>query len=190
MTAEYLRMWCSACSGFPAHIRLNDSSLLCSLSSCEGSDPPSAESTLAPGLGYRGPTSAMISRHVRVRLFYIMDKKPVARGVSQTYHHAAVQVRGTGRFSVQCDVSYSGVHSDSLFISDGTMLDLSDDGWGICGQHPVQPGMILTLWLHHPDDEDAVIVDEVTVAWVRGQRFGTKSLRTGLSGGHQLLSRF
>lgn len=82
---------------------------------------------------------------------------------------------------VRCRVTYSGASAESLFISDGTMTDLSETGWGLRGKQPVHPGMILTLWVHHPDDEDFIMIDEVSVAWVKGNRFGVRSLRRGIA---------
>ncbi len=90
-------------------------------------------------------------------------------------------VRGAGRLSVQCPVTYSGASGESVFISEGTMIDLSESGWGLCGEQPVYPGMVLTLWVHHPDEEEPIMIDEVSVAWVSGNRFGVRSIRHSLS---------
>lgn len=108
-----------------------------------------------------------------------MKAKPSAKGRRSRFHHAAAgQIREAVRVPVKCHVSYSGVTDNAPFISEGTMTDLSGDGWGIRGEHPVQPGMVLTLWLYHPDNKESFLVDEVTVSWAKGHRFGLHSVRT------------
>jgi hypothetical protein len=91
------------------------------------------------------------------------------------YADVAKEVRRSERININCHLTYSGIVNDTLIIGEGTTIDLSKEGLGICGNQPVTPGMVLTLCLALPDNEGPLMIDEVRVVWTKENRFGVES---------------
>jgi Tfp pilus assembly protein PilZ len=73
-------------------------------------------------------------------------------------------------------------------MGDGTVVDLSEGGLGIRGNHPVKVGMELTMFLYLPDGNDPLFVLETNVAWVSGSLFGVEFKKLSLREGNRLQS--
>ena len=84
-------------------------------------------------------------------------------------------IRSFRRFPVQGRAFY--FHDRGRGI--GTIWNLSLNGWRLDGTLPVEPGMVLSLWILLPDNAPTLFVDRVTVRWSRGLEFGleTSSIR-------------
>ncbi|MEQ1656739.1 MAG: PilZ domain-containing protein [Nitrospira sp.] len=91
------------------------------------------------------------------------------------YADIAKEVRRSERININCHLTYSGILDDTLIIGEGSTIDLSQEGVGICGNQPVKTGMALTLCLALPDNEGPLMIDEVRVVWTKGNRFGVES---------------
>ena len=91
------------------------------------------------------------------------------------YADVAKEVRRSERINVNCHLTYSGFTGDILIVGEGTAIDLSAEGVGIFGNQPVEKGMRLTLCLALPDGDGPLMMDEVRVMWVKGERFGVES---------------
>jgi len=85
------------------------------------------------------------------------------------------EVRRSERININCHLTYSGIADDTLIIGEGTTIDLSKEGVGICGNQLVTPGILLTLCLALPDNEGPLMIDEVRVVWIADNRFGVES---------------
>jgi len=75
-------------------------------------------------------------------------------------------VRRHTRFPVR----WAMVYGCEGFLSEGTVLDVTQIGWRLAGAMPVQPGMRLTLQLWPEGKPDRMRV-EATVLWVKGCEF-------------------
>jgi hypothetical protein len=91
------------------------------------------------------------------------------------YADVAKVVRCSERVNVNCHLTYSGIVGDNLIVGEGRAIDLSAQGVGISGNQAVEKGMRLTLCLAIPDGKTPLMIDEVRVVWVHGERFGVKS---------------
>ncbi|MEQ1655386.1 MAG: PilZ domain-containing protein [Nitrospira sp.] len=91
------------------------------------------------------------------------------------YADVAKEVRRSERVNVNCHLTYSGIVGDKLIVGEGTAIDLSAQGVGISGNQVVEAGMRLTLCLALPDGKTPLMIDEVRVVWVNGDRFGVES---------------
>jgi hypothetical protein len=78
-----------------------------------------------------------------------------------------------------CYLTYSGLSGERVVVGEGSIIDLSADGFGVDGSREVQPGALLTLCLCLPDGDMPILIEEVRVAWVSGKRFGAQSLAIG-----------
>ncbi len=92
------------------------------------------------------------------------------------YADMAKEIRRSERINVNCHLTYSGIAGDTLIIGEGTAIDLSQEGVGISGSQSVETGMVLTLCLALPDNNEPLMIDEVRVVWVKGERFGVESI--------------
>ncbi|MGQ0809957.1 MAG: PilZ domain-containing protein [Nitrospiraceae bacterium] len=72
------------------------------------------------------------------------------------------------RFAVRCFLHYVG----ERFHAKGTVWNLSQNGWRVDGDQPVQSGSTLALCVYLPGQEKPVKVDQTRVSWSRGQEFG------------------
>ncbi len=88
-----------------------------------------------------------------------------------------MELRGCLRIPVQCQFSYSGTQSGEPIAGQGTVVNLSRDGWAIESQHAVHPGMNLSLRVHLPGHDKPVAVEQATVLWAKGGKFGLRSIR-------------
>jgi len=104
-------------------------------------------------------------------------------GTPKTSHSPAVtftdaqgELRCSPRVPVLCRLTYSGVSEGTLIVGEGGVVDLSQEGCGIQGNRSVRTGMLLTLCMYFIDSERPIILEEVRVVWVEGERFGVQSL--------------
>ena len=87
--------------------------------------------------------------------------------------------RRAQRVADPCYLTYSGVSGERVVVGEGSIIDLSAEGFGVDGSREVQPGALLTLCLCLPDGDMPILIEEVRVAWVGGKRFGVQSLAIG-----------
>ncbi len=90
-----------------------------------------------------------------------------------------VDQRRVHRTMEACYLTYSGICGGRVIVGEGSSLDLSAEGLGIEGSRNVVPGALLTLCVCLPDGKEPLVVEEVRVVWVRGKRFGVKSVAIG-----------
>jgi hypothetical protein len=75
------------------------------------------------------------------------------------------------RFPVQCSVTYH----DGPFQGQGTVWNLSMNGWKISGGVPLRVGQTCSLTVNLPNQE-SIFVAAAIVRWVRGQECGLETL--------------
>lgn len=113
------------------------------------------------------------------------------RNVRETvihYPHVSAERRHTARTPITFGLLYSGTSNMGDLIGDGTVVDVSRNGLGIHGNHPVRIGMELSLLLYLPDGDDPLFVLEATVAWATGNRFGVEFKKLNLREANRLRS--
>jgi hypothetical protein len=69
---------------------------------------------------------------------------------------------------------YSGLDKGEMIIGDGVVVDLSDKGLGLYGDHAVKLDMELTVFVYFPDADEPLFTSAARVAWVSGRRFGVE----------------
>ena len=80
------------------------------------------------------------------------------------------------RFAVQCPIAFSGDHIEG----EGTVKNLSKDGWKVLSKQRVPDGACLTLHVSLPVASHPIVtryyspleVDLAVVRWSTGQEFG------------------
>jgi len=72
--------------------------------------------------------------------------------------------------STICSVLYSLMDSDQMGIGDGTVTDHSQNGVGIRGTQPVNPGMDVTPFIDLPGIKEPFCLAQSRVSWVDGCR--------------------
>ena len=102
------------------------------------------------------------------------------------YSSPSIERRRMSRSCVSLGLMYSGVSGEEVLIGDGSAVDLSEGGMGIRGNCPVKIGMELTLFLYLQDDEEPLLVSEVTVAWTKGSLFGVELKEVSLRDSERL----
>ena len=80
-------------------------------------------------------------------------------------------IRTFRRFSVQCAVTYNA----GPFQGQGTIWNLSVNGWRLSGDLPMQPGETLSLTVTLPNEQCIKILQAV-VRWSRGQEFAVETV--------------
>ncbi|GKS60366.1 hypothetical protein YTPLAS18_38930 [Nitrospira sp.] len=100
--------------------------------------------------------------------------EPVAGGLM-----LAEENRRASRMTEACYLTYSGISEGRVIVGEGSSVDLSPEGFGVEGSRTVIPGALLTLCFCLPDGHEPLVVEEVRVAWVRGNRFGVQSVAIG-----------
>ncbi len=81
---------------------------------------------------------------------------------------------------------YSGMHNGQMLIGNGIVTNLSDAGIGIRGNHIVNLGMELSLFIDLPGIEEPVCIAQSRVSWVSGRRFGVEMIMPKLETQNQL----
>jgi hypothetical protein len=105
------------------------------------------------------------------------------------HSHSSVERRKITRNPVSFGLMYSGINEqDDVLLGDGMVIDLSEGGLGIRGNHPVQVGMELTLFLYSPDAEEPMFILEGMVTWATGSLFGVALKEFSLHDGTRLRS--
>jgi hypothetical protein len=72
-------------------------------------------------------------------------------------------VRGSSRVPVSWPMRYG----TTTFLAEGTVLDLSAQGWRVAGTMPVLPGMRVTVQVSVPERPTLLRVQRATVLWVK-----------------------
>ena len=75
------------------------------------------------------------------------------------------------RSPVQCSVTY---HAGS-FQGQGTVWNLSLNGWKLSGDLPLRVGQTCSLTVYLPNQE-SIFVAAAIVRWARGQEYGLETL--------------
>jgi hypothetical protein len=94
--------------------------------------------------------------------------------------------RLTERVPTQFSLMYSGMHNGQMLIGNGIVTNLSDAGIGIRGNHIVNLGMELSLFIDLPGIEEPVCIAQSRVSWVSGRRFGVEMIMPKLETQNQL----
>lgn len=87
--------------------------------------------------------------------------------------------RRANRIAEACYLTYSGISGGRVIVGEGSSVNLSAEGFGVEGSRAVVPGALLTLCFCLPDGHEPLVVEEVRVAWVRGNCFGVQSVAIG-----------
>jgi hypothetical protein len=72
---------------------------------------------------------------------------------------------------VQCSVTYHA----GLFQGQGTVWNLSLNGWKLSGDVPLRVGQTCSLTVNLPN-QPSIVVAAAIVRWVRGQEYGLETL--------------
>jgi PilZ domain len=88
--------------------------------------------------------------------------------------------RMTERVPTQFSLMYSGMCDGRMVIGNGIVSNLSKSGIGIHGNHPVKPGMDLSLFIDLPGVEEPICIADSRVSWVSGRRFGVEMIAAKL----------
>ena len=83
----------------------------------------------------------------------------------------AFSVRPSRRSPVQCSVTYHAGH----FQGQGTVWNLSLNGWKLSGDVPLRVGETSSVTVNLPNQE-SIFVAAAIVRWVRGQEYGLETL--------------
>lgn len=94
--------------------------------------------------------------------------------------------RRTERVPTQLSLMYSGMHDGQMLIGNGIVENVSEAGIGILGNHLVQLGMDLSLFIDLPGVEEPVCIAESRVSWVAGRRFGIEMIAPKLEVSNEL----
>ncbi len=81
-------------------------------------------------------------------------------------------VRAYSRCAVRFAVRY---FADGV-VGQGTVWDLSRNGWRASGSHPVSMGLEMAVYFHLPTENEWLAVDQAVVRWVDGLTFGLEIL--------------
>lgn len=84
--------------------------------------------------------------------------------------------RNTERIPAHLSLMYSGMHDGQMLIGNGIVSNVSESGIGIRGNHRVELGMDLSLFIDLPGVEEPVCIAESRVSWVSGRRFGVEMM--------------
>ena len=84
-----------------------------------------------------------------------------------------MDLRYTHRYPIQCPVTFLG---DPL-VGEGTVRNVSQGGWKVDSDQPVQRGHYFALRVLLPDQAVPVKVDLAAVRWSSGREFGLELLR-------------
>jgi len=97
-------------------------------------------------------------------------------------HHSpgSMERRHSPRLAVTFGIMYSVINANGAMMGDGTVVNISQHGLGIHGNHPVKIGMALSMLLYLPDGDDPLFVLDAAVAWVSGNRFGVEFKKLNL----------
>jgi len=115
-----------------------------------------------------------------------MKQLKTGRQHPSRYPHWTLEARRIPRTPVSFGLMYSGIDGNDILIGDGSVVNLSKGGLGIRGNHPVQVGMELALFLYLPDGEDPLFVLEACVVWANGCQFGVEFKKLSLREGNRL----
>ena len=80
-------------------------------------------------------------------------------------------IRPSRRSPVQCSVTYHA----GLFQGQGTVWNLSLNGWKLSGDVPLRVGQTCSLTVNLPN-QPSIVVAAAIVRWVRGQEYGLETL--------------
>ena len=80
-------------------------------------------------------------------------------------------IRPYRRFPVHCPVSYNA----GPFQGQGTVWNISVNGWKLSGDVPLRVGQMCPLTVTLPNQE-SIVVAAAIVRWARGQEYGLETL--------------
>ena len=83
----------------------------------------------------------------------------------------AFSIRPCRRSPTHCSVTYHG----GPFQGEGTVWNLSLNGWKLSGDVPLRVGETCSLTVNLPNQE-SIFVAAAIVRWVRGQEYGLETL--------------
>ena len=88
--------------------------------------------------------------------------------------------RGTERVPAQFSLIYSGMSDGRMLIGNGVVSNVSKSGIGILGNHLVEVGTDLSLFIDLPGVEEPICIAETRVSWVDKRRFGVEMVKPNL----------
>lgn len=94
--------------------------------------------------------------------------------------------RKTERVRAEFSLMYSGMHDGNMLIGKGIVTNVSESGIGILGNHIMNEGMDLSLFIDLPGIEEPLCIAESRVSWISGRRFGVEMLAPKLEAQNQL----
>jgi hypothetical protein len=94
--------------------------------------------------------------------------------------------RGTERVPTRFSLMYSGISEGRMLISSGVVSNISKSGIGIRGNHVVELGMDLSLFIDLSGVEEPICIAETRVSWVVGRRFGVEMISPKLAAQNEL----
>ncbi len=84
-----------------------------------------------------------------------------------------MDLRYTHRYPIQCPVTFLGDH----LVGEGTVRNVSQGGWKVDSDQPVQRGHYFALRVLLPDQVVPMKVDLAAVRWSSEREFGLEFLR-------------
>ncbi|MFQ5992456.1 MAG: PilZ domain-containing protein [Nitrospiraceae bacterium] len=84
-----------------------------------------------------------------------------------------MELRYAQRYPVECPITFSGNGT----TGQGTVINVSMNGWKVSSAQGVPKGTFLSLRVSLPDVESPVEVDLTEVRWTSDQEFGLVTLR-------------
>ncbi len=94
--------------------------------------------------------------------------------------------RKTERVPADFTLMYSGMHDGNILIGNGFVTNVSESGIGMRGNHSVNEGMDLSLFIDLPGSEEPLCIAESRVSWISGRRFGVEMPGPKLEAQNQL----
>lgn len=79
------------------------------------------------------------------------------------------------RYHMCCPVEYRTQGG----VVNGTLLDMSKQGWRVAGEQPVSKGTTMSLRVSLPGQSTALTIDEAIVRWTSGNEFGIELISLG-----------
>lgn len=68
------------------------------------------------------------------------------------------------------------LYGNETLVANGTVLDVTANGWRMAGTMPVRPGMQLNFWVWPPERPKGLHVENAMVLWVKGNEFALEVL--------------
>ncbi len=115
-----------------------------------------------------------------------MKMQTLERTSRMTEKSIRINHRKTERVPADFTLMYSGMHDGNILIGNGFVTNVSESGIGMRGNHSVNEGMDLSLFIDLPGSEEPLCIAESRVSWISGRRFGVEMPGPKLEAQNQL----